>query len=380
MAQYPPNPQAYPPPYEGGGSYPSAPGDYPPANPGYPPANPGYPPAGYPPTQPGYPPTQPGYPPASGGYPPASGGYPPASGGYPPASGGYPPAGYPQPQSYPPGPQPGYAPQGYPQPQHGFNAPGGYPPPGGVGAPISQQPTAGEGWMLAPAKPVSCPPGLEYLTTLDQLLVKQKVEILEALTGFETQNKYTVKNSLGQKVFYAVEDSSCCSRCFCGTLRPFDMKILDNFKNEVIHMYRPLACQSCWFPCCLQTLEVSSPPGCVVGSVVQEWSLFCPKFSIKNAAGDTVLYIEGPLCTYSICGDVEFKVLALDETTVVGRISKQWSGLLREAFTDADFFGVTFPMDLDVKMKAVMLAACFLIDFMFFDKTGGREEDGFGMC
>jgi hypothetical protein len=34
---------------------------------------------------------------------------------------------------------------------------------------------------------------------------------------------------------------------------------------------------------------------------------------------------------------------------------------LREAFTDADYFGITFPMDLDVKMKAVMIGACFLI-------------------
>jgi hypothetical protein len=45
----------------------------------------------------------------------------------------------------------------------------------------------------------------------------------------------------------------------------------------------------------------------------------------------------------------------------VGKISKQWAGLLREAFTDADYFGITFPMDLDVKMKAVMIGACFLI-------------------
>ena len=32
-------------------------------------------------------------------------------------------------------------------------------------------------------------------------------------------------------------------------------------------------------------------------------------------------------------------------------ISKQWSGLGREAFTDADNFGVSFPQDLDVKAK-----------------------------
>lgn len=58
----------------------------------------------------------------------------------------------------------------------------------------------------------------------------------------------------------------------------------------------------------------------------------------------------------------------------VGKISKQWSGLAREMFTDADFFGINFPMDLDVRMKAVMLGACFLIDAMFFEKVSDPED------
>lgn len=51
----------------------------------------------------------------------------------------------------------------------------------------------------------------------------------------------------------------------------------------------------------------------------------------------------------------------MDEVNKIGKISKQWTGLLREAFTDSDNFGIQFPMDLDVKMKAVMIGACFLI-------------------
>jgi hypothetical protein len=35
------------------------------------------------------------------------------------------------------------------------------------------------GWMSVPQGIPNCPPGLEYLTTIDQLLVKQKVELLE---------------------------------------------------------------------------------------------------------------------------------------------------------------------------------------------------------
>lgn len=108
-------------------------------------------------------------------------------------------------------------------------------------------------------------------------------------------------------------------------------------------------------------MQVSAPPGNIVGTIEQEWSLFCPSFAIKNNTGETVLRIEGPFCTMSICGDVEFKVVSADGNTELGKISKQWSGLIREMFTDADYFGITFPMDLDVRMKAVMLGACFLI-------------------
>lgn len=76
-------------------------------------------------------------------------------------------------------------------------------------------------------------PGLEYLSRLDQLVVHQKVQLLEGFVGYESNNKYTVKNNIGQKMFYAVEDNDCCSRTFCGNRRPFDMKIMNSSRNEV---------------------------------------------------------------------------------------------------------------------------------------------------
>lgn len=206
----------------------------------------------------------------------------------------------------------------------------------------------------------NCPLGLEYLTAVDQLLVKQKLELLEAFTGFETKNKYVIKNSLGQDVYFAGEDTDCCTRNCCGPTRPFDMKIVDSSQREVLHLYRPLRCDSCWFPCCLQEMEVSSPPGNVIGYVEQNWSVFKPSFDIKDQSGQTVLKIEGPFCTFSLCGDVEFQVTTVDGEQV-GQINKQWSGLARELFTDSDYFGISFPIDLDVKVKATLMGACFLI-------------------
>ncbi|KAK5602741.1 Phospholipid scramblase 1 [Crenichthys baileyi] len=212
-----------------------------------------------------------------------------------------------------------------------------------------------------------CPPGLEYLAQVDQLLIKQKVEVIEALVGFESNNKYEVRNVMGQNVFYAVEENDCLSRQCCGPLRPFNIHILDNFGQEVISITRPLKCMSCFFPCCLQELEVQAPPGNTVGYVIQQWHPLSPKFIVANEHNEPVLKIHGPFCGWSCLPDVDFEILTMDEVSKIGKISKQWTGLLREAFTDADNFGIQFPMDLDVRMKAVMIGACFLIDFMFFE-------------
>jgi len=329
--------------------------------------------ANYPPAPPqgvgSYPPVPPGsgYPPGAPNAPHDGSGYPPPPGGYPPPQGGYPPpmnyGGYSQPgMGYPPGP--------YGPPQGPItNQPMG---PGGLGGPGGPN----SGWMHMPQGPANCPPGLEYLTMIDQLLVHQKVELLEALVGFETNNKFTIKNSIGQKVYYAVETTDCLTRNCCGPLRPFDMLVMDNFRNQVIHLHRPLACDNCCFPCCLQSMEVSGPPGTILGTVEQQWSILFPCFHIKDSTGEVILKIEGPLCTFSLCGDVEFKILSRDGQTQVGKISKQWSGIAREMFTDTDFFGINFPMDLDVRMKATLLGACFLIDAMYFEKSGDNNSFG----
>uniref|UniRef100_A0A8C6WSK4 Phospholipid scramblase n=1 Tax=Neogobius melanostomus TaxID=47308 RepID=A0A8C6WSK4_9GOBI len=197
---------------------------------------------------------------------------------------------------------------------------------------------------------------------------------LPAFIGFETNNQYEIKNSLGQKIYKAKEKNDCCTRNCCGSLRSFDMKIKDNQDREVIRIIRPFRCVSCWCPCCLQEMEVQAPPGTTIGYVKQDWHPCLPKFSIQGPNKETVLRLEGPCFACNCCGDVNFELKGKDGDNTIGRISKQWSGLLKEVFTDTDNFGIQFPLDLDVKMKAVLMGACFLIDFMFFEKVGEANQ------
>ena len=55
------------------------------------------------------------------------------------------------------------------------------------------------------------------------------------------------------------------------------------------------------------------------------------------------------------------QIRSLDNKYKVGVISRNWSGLGQELFTDSTKFGIQFPVDLDVRMKAVLLGACILI-------------------
>ena len=159
---------------------------------------------------------------------------------------------------------------------------------------------------------------------------------------------YNVFNASGQQLFRA-------KRKFLG---PFDLKITNMQGTEVIHLYRP-------FSFGLQGMEVSAPPGNIIGSIDQEFSCFTLSYSVRNHARDLIFTLQADACD-AVCGTMDFH-LACTDGQIVGKISKQWRGFLIEGFLNADMFGINFPKDLDVKMKAVLLGATFNIDLNHFD-------------
>lgn len=99
------------------------------------------------------------------------------------------------------------------------------------------------------------------------------------------------------------------------------------------------------------------------GTVQQECSLL-PRYKIVNCDNQTVLKIKGPLFKLTCCNNLEFKIFNADESKMVGKISKKWSNIAQELFTDADHFYINFSKDLDVHIKAVLIGACILIVFI----------------
>ncbi|CAJ0575923.1 unnamed protein product, partial [Mesorhabditis spiculigera] len=226
--------------------------------------------------------------------------------------------------------------------------------------------------MQAPQAPVGCPPGLEYLTILDRVVVEQKIEVFEVMTNWETANRYAIHNANWQQAYMAFEeDKMSCARQCCPNKRGYVMHVVDNYGREVMRITRP-------FKCCADMYwgnetTVEAPPGNVIGRVVEDiGSLGCcsHKFSL-HMDGQQALKIDGPLdcccCRIcNVCGDQVFEIKTM-QGEKIGDIRKKWTGFAQEYFTDADTFTCDFPVDLDVRMKATILAATFLVDFMFFE-------------
>lgn len=259
-------------------------------------------------------------------------------------------------------------------------APMAAPPPYG-GQPGMPGPPPGyqvQQWAPPPQSVPGCPPGLEYLTTLDQVVIKQQIELLEAFTGWEQNNKYKIMNNQGQQVYFAAEDTDMCMRQCCGPQRSFVIHITDNMGQELIRLTREFKCcaGNCWCAnsdACAHEVQIESPVGQVIGFVRQECSAWAPNFSIRDAQHNIVLRIHGPCCVLNMpCCEDQFNVSSADDTQDVGQISKQRG--IQEFFVDANTFGATFPQNLDVKMKANLLGAVFLIDFMYFERSGNKAS------
>ncbi len=196
---------------------------------------------------------------------------------------------------------------------------------------------------------------MEQLKDVDTLLVKQKKEWGEILTGFETKNNYEILDISGKQLYRAAEKSSFLFRWFLKNLRPFTMHILSTQNNTVLKFKRP-------FKFFLHRISITDSSNKQLGMIQQKFAVFSKKFLVKDSAGKEIYQIHGPFLhpwTFNI----------LKEYREVGKISKKWSGMGKEMFTDADNFNIAFPQDINTEEKAVLLGCLFLIDMLYFEKS-----------
>jgi uncharacterized protein YxjI len=195
-----------------------------------------------------------------------------------------------------------------------------------------------------------------------RLSVRQRKRWLEILTSLDARNVYVVYDEMGAPILNVEEQgsgfSSFMKRLFLQYMRPFTSKVedLSTGGTHVLTLRRP-------FRFVFHRLEVMDANGTKLGAIQRKWTWFRRKYIVEGPDGQEVATLFGPFFR-----PWTFKVLLAGGTQEVGLIQKKWSGLLKEAFTQADNFWVDFGSVDDPQLRALLFSATALIDIVHFER------------
>jgi hypothetical protein len=214
--------------------------------------------------------------------------------------------------------------------------------------------------------PIDLTASSPFQTTLAQsprLVVRQRTNVLEDFTGVEAQGRYQVLTESGAFVAGFAEHADgiggFLGRWMLKARRPFTMGLYpaEHADRPLLLLERPWT----WLLSQLEVREAGS--GRVVGRVQQRWAWFRKRLDLQAADGRPLARLTGPILRP---WTVLIETGPESNPREAGRIEKKWSGLLREAFTDADTFLVTLPQG-DARLRQLVLAAAILVDFLWFE-------------
>ncbi|XP_068129922.1 phospholipid scramblase 3-like [Hyperolius riggenbachi] len=195
------------------------------------------------------------------------------------------------------------------------------------------------------------PPGLEQLVQVAGIRVKQTNSSF-AFDG----STYDVLTPIGSLIYQARDERSCCGP-------RMDVGIFNAQGQSVVHLSVPDGCFT-WET----RLEVSSSTSGLLGYIDKKVTSFAASFDILDPSGRVVLKVKGPGWGEAFMSDTNYQVVSADKTAQVGIITRVWRGISTEMFSNKDNYMASFPLDLDVNMKAMLMACTLFIDLL-------REEE-----
>lgn len=255
---------------------------------------------------------------------------------------------------------------------------------------------------MNPGARISSPNDLVHRFTMPDMFngfggiyISQTSEIIEAITGCETENKYYVfeRNQHGRKmgkpILKCKEYSHCCARtCLPGDCRPFKMRVFNLWNHEgmCLELVRPCQCSICCFNRPQMQVYYTEDGGReYLGKVVDNFDCCNYSFDVKDSAHKTIYTLVASCCQCGIwckcpCRSCEHVDFDMYQGGRKGRplgtkmFKRGKKNCCKNAITDADEFSVPFPMGSPWQHRALLLAAALLVDFRMFESGPGAPE------
>jgi len=233
------------------------------------------------------------------------------------------------------------------------------------------------------------------LEKMQEMIIKQESDILEAVTGCQEPNNYHVYGRLpnGEKsyIFRCREFSSCGMRFWCPvSCRELIMKIklafdeneADNnedndeeFNNSLLYIEKKFKCPCC--NCIRPEMRVFiSETNALLGTIEEGFSVCDPIFHVYDKNGKLIYYIETDCCQ---CGfmyrnnclgktdECVFFIYDIEnKTNPIGEICKKAA---TSQLSIADNYSVIFPKNANVEEKILLTITGVMIDYQYFENN-----------
>jgi len=299
-----------------------------------------------------------------------------------------------------------------------------------AGAPPPPPPQGGGGqWAMPPPPPQAPPPpqmmgpgpDVNAFMQVPGLYVKQRVdygEVMADLLGgvvgglpgdlmqnFEQSNTYDIYTDRQmmeskQRWMFAKEESDACTRYACQHRREFRLRIgapiqgppdqfslaerlgLGTSESVVpaIELERP-----CY--CCLSEMFVRDGRGRDIGHFEEECTnlIGCCPLKAKLESGQGNFTLEGPppcwidCCMSCPCRDpFEFHINREGGGEEIGSVLNVPNGCCKMCFTSADEYELRFAPQATADQRAMIIAACFALDYAYFECKNEPSTDNGG--
>lgn len=238
-----------------------------------------------------------------------------------------------------------------------------------------------------PFSPVSSV-AFDVLASLPRVQIRQQRQIVEALTGFERNNRYIIRDEGGRDIFFCKENSHCYERNCChGACKPWRMDVFIIARGGAgaedmipfLHMERPCTC-TCL---CLNRPEVflsDLSTGASLGSITEPFAFCDLVFGLKDAMGNQVLDSTGKCCQMGLMcpcpcegcpgKEVSFPVTDSTSSLLVGTVTKVWmmGDCCPLCFKEWDNYWVHFGAVQDPRWKMMLIALAIFVQMRFFDR------------
>ncbi|KAA8587312.1 hypothetical protein FQN60_016174 [Etheostoma spectabile] len=179
---------------------------------------------------------------------------------------------------------------------------------------------------------------------------------------------YSITTRSRSQLFVAMEESSCvCLQC-CGPARACSLQGFDCQGRQVFYLERPLRVDACCLGCCLMEIRAYTPQKHLVGTVCQRWSMFTPLLEVCDSEGALTFRIQGSCCPYRCLSNQQLQIVS-NIGEKIGTIWKKWPGFNDEHNMDHEYFGLEVPLNMESHNKLLLLAATFLLNYMFFEMS-----------